>query len=103
MISYKNCVKNYVVFYGYKMNFNIFRILLLENSGFVDKQIIKDQSKRKSAYAHISRKDIEDVVSKLSYPDWLVLFYLSQSMEKGNFGELLTRIASDIREENEED
>ena len=85
------------------VNSFIFRVLQLENSGYIDKQIIKDQSKKKTAYAHISRKDIEDVVSKLSYPDWLVLFYLSQSMEKGNFGELLTRVASEIREENEED
>ena len=101
MISH--CFENYVDFHENKINLYIFRILLLENSGCVDKQIIKHQSKRKSAYAHISRKDIEDVVSKLSYPDWLVLFYLSQSMEKGNFGELLTRVASDIRDENEED
>ena len=27
------------------------------------------------------------------------MFYLAQSMEKGNFGELLAKLASDIQEE----
>ena len=54
-------------------------------------------------YAHVRREDIKEVVSKLSYPDWLVLFYLAQSMEKGNFGDLLARLASDIRMENDND
>ena len=74
-------------------------MLKLENYGYVDRNIVKDQSKKKTAYAHIRRADIEDVVQRLSYSDWLVLFYLAQSMEKGNFGELLSRLASDIQEE----
>ena len=77
--------------------------MLLENSGYVDRQIVKDQSKKKTMYAHVRREDIKEVVSKLSYPDWLVLFYLAQSMDKGNFGELLARLASDIRMENDND
>ena len=77
--------------------------MLLENSGYVDRQIVKVQSKKKTAYSHVRREDIKEVVSKLSYPDWLVLFYLAQSMEKGNFGELLSRLASDIRSENDTD
>ena len=77
----------------------LYRMLKLENYGYVDRNIVKDQSKKKTAYAHIRRSDIEDVVQRLSYSDWLVLFYLAQSMEKGNFGDLLARLASDIQEE----
>ena len=86
--------------YSFIVNyFFSYRLLRLENYGYVDRDIVKDQSKKKTAYAHIRRADIEDVVSKLSYPDWLILFYLAQSMEKGNFGELLAKLASDIQEE----
>jgi len=76
------------------------RMLQLENYGYVDREIVKDQSKKKTAYAHIRRSDIEDVVQKLSYSDWLILFYLAQSMEKGNFGDLLARLAADIKDEH---
>lgn len=76
---------------------------MLENRGYVDQQIVKAQSKKKTAYSHVRSEDIKQVVSKLSYADWLLLFYLAQSMEKGNFGELLARISSDIRKENELD
>ena len=51
-------------------------MLKLENYGYVDRDIVKDQSKKKTAYAHIRRSDIEDVVQRLSYSDWLVLFYI---------------------------
>ena len=75
-------------------------MLQLENYGYVDREIVKDQSKKKTAYAHIRRSDIEDVVQTLSYSDWLILFYLAQSMEKGNFGDLLARLAADVKDEH---
>merc|ERR1712135_280272 len=36
------------------------RMLQLENYGYVDREIVKDQSKKKTAYAHIRRSDIKD-------------------------------------------
>ena len=80
-----------------------FRLLILENSGYLDKEIVKHQSKKKTSYAHVRRSDIEVIVSKLSYSDWLILFYLAQSMEKGNFGELLARLATDDKEKLDDD
>ena len=85
--------------YTLNQKFYSYRLMKLENNGYLDRQLVKEQSKKKTAYSHIRRSDIEDVVQKLSYSDWLVLFYLAQSMEKGNFGELLARLATDIQEE----
>ena len=76
---------------------------MLENRGYVDQRIVKAHSKKKTAYSHVRSEDIKQVVSKLSYADWLVFFSLAQSMEKGNFGELLARLSSDIQKENELD
>ncbi len=44
----------------------------------------------------VRRQDVETVVSTLPYSDWLILYYLSQAMDKQNFGELMTRMAEDI-------
>ncbi len=44
----------------------------------------------------VKRADVEAVVSKLPYGDWLILYYLSQAMDKQNFGDLLSRLARDL-------
>ncbi len=44
----------------------------------------------------VKRADVEAVVSKLPYGDWLILYYLSQAMDKQNFGDLLSRLAKDL-------
>ena len=41
----------------------------------------------------VKRADVEAVVSKLPYGDWLILYYLSQAMDKQNFGDFLSRLA----------
>lgn len=55
-----------------------------------------------SNYTHldnkVKRSHVEAVVSRLSYSDWLILFYLAQSMDKNNFGTLLAQIADDLPE-----
>ena len=74
-------------------------MLKLENAGYVDHKVVKDQSKKKTSYAIVHRADIEEVVSKITFSDWLILYYLAQSMDKGNFGELLQKLSTDIQEE----
>ncbi len=44
----------------------------------------------------VKRADVEAVVSKLPYGDWLILNYLFQAMDKQNFGDLLSRLARDL-------
>jgi len=58
------------------------RLVKLENLGYLDKTL--------------SREDIEKVVGKLAYPDWLILYYLAQSMDKKNFGALVSNLADDM-------
>jgi hypothetical protein len=43
-----------------------------------------------------SKVDVEAVVSRLSYSDWLILYYLAQAMEAQNFGELLSTLADNL-------
>ncbi len=35
-------------------------------------------------------------MNRLSYADWLILYYLAQSMDKTNFGELLSKLDDDL-------
>ena len=74
------------------------RLVKLENFGYVDQVVVKDQSKKKTTYATVRRADIDKVVSKLTYSDWLILYYLAQSMDKGHFGELLSKLAGELPE-----
>ena len=74
------------------------RLVKLENFGYVDQVVVKDQSKKKTTYATVRRADIDKVVSKLTYSDWLILYYLAQSMDKGHFGELLSKLAEELPE-----
>ena len=74
-------------------------MIQLENFGYIDRDVVKDTSQKRTTYANVHRKDIENVVTKLTFSDWLVLYYLAQSMDKGNFGELLRQLASDITQE----
>ena len=43
----------------------------------------------------VNKHDIDHVVSNLSYSDWLILYYLEQSMNKKNFGELLQKMSTE--------
>lgn len=51
----------------------------LENLGHLDKDI--------------QRSHIDSVVTRLAYPDWLILFYLAKCMDKMNFGCLISNLA----------
>ena len=84
--------------------FNLKRLVKLENFGYVDQIVVKEHNngkekgKKTTAYATVRRADIDKVVSKLTYSDWLVLYYLAQAMDKGHFGELLSKLASELPE-----
>ena len=70
----------------------------LENVGYVDQIRVKEQSQKHTKYATVRRADIESVISKLTYSDWLVLYYLAQAMDKGHFGELMSKLATELPE-----
>jgi len=44
----------------------------------------------------VSRSAMEEVVQRLSYADWLILYYLAQAMDKSNFGSLITKLVDDL-------
>ena len=54
----------------------------LENLGHLDKTI--------------HREDVDMVLSKLAYSDWLILYFLAQSMDKKNFGALVRNLAGEL-------
>ena len=45
-----------------------FRFVKLDSRGYLD--------------SRIRRQDVDAVVSRLSYSDWLILYFLAQSMDK---------------------
>ena len=49
-----------------KYHATYFRMVTMENLGHLDH------------HGKVRGKDIEDVVSRLSYSDWLILYYLAQ-------------------------
>jgi len=49
-----------------------------------------------------SRKQTEQVISRLTYPDWLILYYLAQCMHKRNFTRLIKKMC-DLQTEMEEE
>jgi len=59
------------------------RLVKLENLGHLDKEM-------KTAH-------IDNVVSRLAYPDWLILFYLAKCMDKMNFGCLISNMADNVQ------
>jgi len=72
------------------------RMVQMENLGHVDH------------HGKVRKIDIEAVVSRLSYSDWLILYYLAQVMEKANFGALMAKLADDLpdypyRDDEDED
>jgi len=44
----------------------------------------------------VSRSAMEEVVQRLSYADWLILYYLAQAMDKSNFGSLINKLVDDL-------
>ncbi len=54
----------------------------LEGRGYLDKNFI--------------RSEIEPVMNKLSYADWLIVYYLAKSMDKANFGELMLKLNEEL-------
>jgi len=43
-------------------------------------------------YAHSQIQGVETVLGSMTYPDWLILYYLAQCMDKDNFNLLITKI-----------
>lgn len=58
------------------------RLVKLENLGYLDKTI--------------PRADIDSVVGRLAYSDWLILYYLAQAMDKKNFAALISNLADNL-------
>lgn len=50
-----------------------------------------------------ARETTEKVISRLSYPDWLVLYYLAQCMEKRNFSRLIAKLCDTHQEVEQEE
>jgi len=44
----------------------------------------------------VPRSAMEEVVQRLSYADWLILYYLAQAMDKSNFGSLISKLVDDL-------
>jgi hypothetical protein len=42
---------------------------------------------------------MEVVVHNVSYSDWMILYYLAQSMDKQNFAALVEKLADDVSQE----
>jgi len=47
------------------------------------------------------RQKTEQIVNNLTYPDWLIIYYLVQCMEKKNFKRLMTRMLDLVPEDDE--
>ncbi len=47
--------------------------------------------------------DIETVVEKLPYSDWLILYFLAQAMDKDYFGDLLAKLSVILTSEQQGD
>jgi hypothetical protein len=60
----------------------LIRLVQLQNLGYLDQ----------NQYRH----DIDTVVRSVSYSDWLILYYLAQSMDKKNFVALIKKMADDV-------
>jgi hypothetical protein len=45
---------------------------------------------------NVDRNEISQVINQMSYPDFLIVYYLAQAMTKKNFGELLHAMAEDM-------
>ena len=43
----------------------------------------------------MDREDVEKVVSQMSYSDFLIFYYLAQSMDKKNFGDLIRYMSNE--------
>jgi hypothetical protein len=61
----------------------IARLVQLQNLGYLDDSKF--------------REDMEVVVHNVSYSDWMILYYLAQSMDKKNFAVLVEKLADDVR------
>ena len=44
---------------------------------------------------NVDREDVEKVVSQMSYSDFLIFYYLAQSMDKKNFGDLIRYMSNE--------
>ena len=53
------------------------------------------------------RGGVEKILADMTYPDWLILYYLAQCMDKKNFNQLVTkmceRYSDDTHIEEEKD
>jgi len=63
----------------------ISRLVQLQNLGYLDDSKF--------------REDMEVVVHNVSYSDWMILYYLAQSMDKQNFAALVEKLADDVSQE----
>jgi hypothetical protein len=74
-----NLIMRVSEFWSAKMRFNLVK---MEEFGLREKQI--------------EHEPLENVLSQLAYSDWLLLYYLAQCMDKGNFTKLLHRMGDNL-------
>lgn len=58
------------------------RFVELDSRGHLDKEV--------------KRKNVHAVISRISYSDWLILYYLAQSMDKRNFGQVIEKLSETL-------
>ena len=47
----------------------------------------------------LKREDVEYVVQRLTYADWLILYYLAAALNKENFVALINNLRNDMPEQ----
>ena len=60
---------------------SLYRFVKLETRGFLGR--------------NVDREDVEKVVGQMSYSDFLIFYYLAQSMDKKNFGDLIRYMSNE--------
>jgi len=68
----------------------IYRLVTLMVPGIRSKLVILEEYGLR--HTPSQRADVEKILGSLTYPDWLILYYLAQCMDKQNFNLLVTKM-----------
>eukprot|EP00092_Neocalanus_flemingeri_P013786 GFUD01014871.1.p1 GENE.GFUD01014871.1~~GFUD01014871.1.p1 ORF type:complete len:406 (+),score=119.28 GFUD01014871.1:84-1301(+) len=83
----------------------IYRVVTLMMPGIRSKLVILEEYGLR--HTSSQRGGLERILSSMTYPDWLILYYLAQCMDKKNFNQLITKMcekfSDDTHIEEEQD
>jgi len=83
----------------------IYRLITLVLPGVRSKLVILEEYGLR--HTPSQRGSMEKILASMTYPDWLILYYLAQCMDKQNFNQLITkmceRFSDDTHIEEEQD